>query len=386
MKSIHIFSLTFILLGCSTTIKDYKHLSEIKVVTIDPDKYDKFLDISPYLEEEFEIIPLETNEDCILSQIKKIEVKNDKLYISDNTLSGIYVFDMEGKFVQRIGNKGSGPEEFVYMGDFSIEGNNLYIQDIYGYKYLVYDILEDTYNSLPYKPHHLGHISFDKNIYFISNYFPSDLGNFNLFRLNMENNEITNYLPFSKHSSENNSTWILNHYASKYRDQALVIYPLNDTIYSITEDEVYPEYIFHFTKRNIPTDINNNSNMMNLLESGYVSGMQYIQNSKDYIWGTYIDKKHFRYLFMDKKNLTPQIGEYLVINSLGGILVDSYYTTSENDFITSHNADILKSNWENLYNQNQFQSNSDKEKIRNIIDKINDEGNPLIFRFKIREP
>lgn len=385
MKSIHIFSLTFVLLGCSTTTKDNKHLSEIKVVTIDPDKYDDFLDISPYLEDGFDVIPLETNESCILSKIKKIEVKNSKLYIADNTFSGIYVFDMDGRFIQKIGNKGSGPEEFVYMGDFSIEGDNLYIQDIYGYKYLVYNISHGTYNSIPYTPHHLGHVFFNNNVYFISNYFPSDFGNFNLFRLNLKDNKMTRYLPFSKHSAENNSTWILEHYASKYKDQALIIYPRNDTVYNVTENDVYPEYIINFTKRSIPANINNNS-MINLLESGYISGMQYIQNSKDYILGTYIDKKHFRYLFLDKKTLKSSIGRYLVINNLGGIFVDSYYTTSEDELITSHNVNMLKSNWENLYNQNQFRNNSDKEKIRSIINKINDEDNPIIFKFKIKDP
>ena len=74
----------------------------------------------------------------LIADIDKIEISDDQIFISDKTSSKIFAFDLSGKYLRTIGQKGSGPGEFSYLGDFNVNGNSIYVQDVYGRKYIVY--------------------------------------------------------------------------------------------------------------------------------------------------------------------------------------------------------------------------------------------------------
>ena len=57
-------------------------------------------------------IPLETNENCLFgTDISKVKMVNDTLFISDYNY--IFKYDLDGKFITRIGKKGRGPGEYA---------------------------------------------------------------------------------------------------------------------------------------------------------------------------------------------------------------------------------------------------------------------------------
>lgn len=61
-----------------------------------------------------EIIHLQSN-DYVIGTINIIIRFGDKLYLMDNTQNqSVYVFTVEGEFVQAITNHGRGPEEYKY--------------------------------------------------------------------------------------------------------------------------------------------------------------------------------------------------------------------------------------------------------------------------------
>jgi hypothetical protein len=59
------------------------------------------------------IIPLETKDNCLISKISQMEIKDDKIFILDCKLNSLYVFNINGKFLNRIGNIGKGPGEYI---------------------------------------------------------------------------------------------------------------------------------------------------------------------------------------------------------------------------------------------------------------------------------
>jgi hypothetical protein len=63
------------------------------------------------------ILPLETNEDCLLSSIRKIEVTKDYIYILNG--NEFHIFHSDGSFYKKI-KKGRGPGEISYPMGFSI--------------------------------------------------------------------------------------------------------------------------------------------------------------------------------------------------------------------------------------------------------------------------
>lgn len=59
--------------GCSSERRKYISDREIKEIIINPEKTEDYLDISEVLSDSIDIIPLEVTENCLISDIKKLE-------------------------------------------------------------------------------------------------------------------------------------------------------------------------------------------------------------------------------------------------------------------------------------------------------------------------
>lgn len=58
--------------------------------------------------ESIRFVPLETNENCLLNtDISKIEIVEETIFMSD--FNYIFKYDLNGRFIKRIGKKGRGP-------------------------------------------------------------------------------------------------------------------------------------------------------------------------------------------------------------------------------------------------------------------------------------
>ena len=64
-------------------------------------------------------IPLETTPKCLITNIKKILFSNSYIFISE--FNKLLQFDRNGKFIRQIGSTGSGPGEYLSVGDFCID-------------------------------------------------------------------------------------------------------------------------------------------------------------------------------------------------------------------------------------------------------------------------
>lgn len=73
--------------------------------------------------DEVQIIPLETNRECMIQKIKKFEISNNKIFALDTKQKAILIFDAQGKFIKKIQNVGKGPEEYIAVTDFNINRN-----------------------------------------------------------------------------------------------------------------------------------------------------------------------------------------------------------------------------------------------------------------------
>ena len=75
-------------------------------------------------------IILETKKESLIGSITKCIAFDEKLFILDAYVAkALLVFDIDGKFIQQIGNIGRGPGEYQYIKDFTIneENKELYI-------------------------------------------------------------------------------------------------------------------------------------------------------------------------------------------------------------------------------------------------------------------
>ena len=68
-----------------------------------------------------EIVPLETNDSCLLIFPWKVLCINGKYGVFDFHASSFLVFDEKGKFIRQIGRRGQGPGEYSYIYDVSYD-------------------------------------------------------------------------------------------------------------------------------------------------------------------------------------------------------------------------------------------------------------------------
>lgn len=70
----------------------------------------------------FSIIPLETNDSCLIGGVSKLEFYDGKIFVLDKMHSArLFTFDTQGKYKFDIGKRGAGPNEYVQVNDFSID-------------------------------------------------------------------------------------------------------------------------------------------------------------------------------------------------------------------------------------------------------------------------
>ncbi|TSA35987.1 MAG: 6-bladed beta-propeller [Porphyromonadaceae bacterium] len=134
-----------VLLLLLTSCKDHEIQKPGKTRTIEYNKdfYDYSCDYSKVVKH-LDLIPLETNANCLIGEITQIIEKNSLYYIFDRSISQtLFIFDSVGNFVNKIHEKGKGPREtvkpmFMAMDEYT---NELVLCSNTPPKVLVYDAL-----------------------------------------------------------------------------------------------------------------------------------------------------------------------------------------------------------------------------------------------------
>lgn len=355
----------------------------IKEIMINPEEVEPILDLSEVLEDSIEIIPLETNDKCLISNIKRVEFYKDKIYVLDET-NGILVFDSQGKFQNRIGRQGNGPGEYVRLWNFTFKGDSILMKEMVGQKYIIYDLNSDFYREIPYDTWHFEVLLFGNDtIYQISNYDTDKQGNYNLFKFDLRTSEvIASYISYEE-KYKNRSGYGLNRYASRFGDAATLIYPFNDTIYTVKKDTVYPSYVLHFTSRNLPEDVDVDREDFSryVHRNRFLKGLEYLQSTERFMLGYYVDYDQFKYLLYDKQTSAYKVGSMVQLSQLGELNMHYFYTTTTGDLIFVKQAEWLISSWKWAREKC---SDMYRDKMDRLIVSLNEDSNPVLFKVRMK--
>ena len=66
------------------------------------------------------VVLLETKPECVVQNIRSLEIYKEDIYILDDRANKLYVFDGNGKFKRTISSPGRGHGEYMKLADFSI--------------------------------------------------------------------------------------------------------------------------------------------------------------------------------------------------------------------------------------------------------------------------
>ena len=119
------YILVIVLLLCSCSDVDNLGVYEVKVPA---ETNQKEVLLSAFVEN-IRIVPLDMDDECLISQIDKVKIFKDEIYILDKTNNAIYIYGMDGKHLRTLFKVGNGPGEYLQLMDFDIYDNQLFVLD-----------------------------------------------------------------------------------------------------------------------------------------------------------------------------------------------------------------------------------------------------------------
>lgn len=250
---------------------------------------------------EVQYIPLETSDECLLSDELQIYQGADDIFIGDQQTMAFYRFNKKGKFLNAIGKKGEGPEEYPYALNFYVDEKNKHFYVIgmqtrtlyvYGYdgkfvKKLPLGVLGWTIamandNIVCYNPRY-NRIKGNKNVS-------------ELYLFDTQGKEIKKH-PTTIKSEEDDILLFDQPFFYQYGDKLLYKNALSEIVYQITDElDMLP---YHKIKTNSKHGREDYKDIRKYAEKLTV---RHIIENDDWIWIIYVNKDRFDYLVYDKKN------------------------------------------------------------------------------------
>lgn len=142
-------------------------------------------------------------------------------------------------------------------------------------------------------------------------------------------------------------------------------------------------YVIHFASKNLPEnlDVDKDQLFRFVRKNKYLKGVEYLQNSQDYLLGYYIDDS-FKYFIYDKRSGNVSIGKWLSIGLFGNMIFHYFYTTVNGELYILQDADGFSFNWKSLrtYCTNSYY----REKIDSIVGNISGDANPILIKCRFK--
>lgn len=159
---------------------DYKNLEEIR--------------LSDYVKN-IRVVKLATSNEVLIGEIVKVEIFNNRIYVLDRQSNTLFVFTDDGEILYKLRKIGQGPGEYIYLFDFEVTNDGVYLSDIGRNAILHYDndfnfirkvnhslaagnfVMNDTYFWIFREPHPMPYnqiLMMDRGGYTVEEFFPKE--------------------------------------------------------------------------------------------------------------------------------------------------------------------------------------------------------------------
>jgi len=244
-------SIIFIIIffACSSNLnKSLERKEDVIIINLDNSSIntnDVFLLSSIY--KNIRTIILETNELCLIGSLTKLRVYDPYIIILDSDIAkSVLVFDLNGRFLRKIGSIGQGPGEFYHPNDFTVDKNKkeIYVLDGMLCRINKYDLNTGKYLSsiILNKDIRSFNIEYVEGVLFADAYFNKHSDNNYLLRIIQDpSGKIVDHFVNVKEYNKglSNRSYIHNNvFHLRENGNAVFFQPLMDKIIEITKENV----------------------------------------------------------------------------------------------------------------------------------------------------
>lgn len=329
-----------------------------------------------------QFVKLETSIDCMVGHIVKMIVTDSLIFIKDYN-KNLFVFNIEGKFKNKIGIKGNASNELMSLTDFYVDKLNkeVVIYDILKSKMFYYDYNGNLLQNKRCKNSHLNEsidISYydDKTMILTMtnnpgvkyNYTVLNRGNFSTKK------ECLPYPIVSETYAQSGDIPKISMNNKKIYASAF----LSDTIYVYNADNFTPVFVINSKMKRADSNIINKlcSDCKNAFEAirilsdkGYSYGISKLLVTDSCLLLYYCEGKKWYKVYLDLGNGGGSICESNISNNI--IASGQYITTSSNAFISIIPAyDLFNVEYKEVIESN--------DQLRKIFSETSAEDNPIL--------
>lgn len=197
--------------------------------------------------DKLEVIPLETNDSCLLIWPDKVLYHDGYYEIFDEKHPALFVFDKNGRFVRTVGRKGDGPEEYTEIYDAIHDSRNGDICMLSPFGEIFVYSADGKFQRRLRLPQKMNYQAFeDFGDFFVTWTLPGDRGDKGISLIDKES-----MLCMKEYWEGNRNLYGLYPKAfHKYKDELYFFRPFGREVYCIDKDSMSVSYQWDFGKDN----------------------------------------------------------------------------------------------------------------------------------------
>lgn len=168
------FTVLVLLIGCTNSTYNSNEIKKADQTIVLPKMVEDINLLYSEICDTVKYVKLETNEECLIGSMSKIQFNDSLIYIGDfSRRKSILVFSITGSFLKKLDRMGKGPGEYLAISDFMVDDKNklIYVYDNLQGKHLVYDLNFNLVNEFYNKGLYItSAVGFDNNWYIYTGY------------------------------------------------------------------------------------------------------------------------------------------------------------------------------------------------------------------------
>ena len=218
-----------------------------------------------------EYVPLETTDISMIKYIEKVEIDSEHIYVLSE--SRLLVFNREGEFLYRIGNKGFGPEETASIISFAIDRTDktIYALDLIRQRISIYDKDGNYIESMPYPEGQPVQIDIQHDVLYLA--YLVFMGTENYKLMAIDKRGVVKMKSRNDIKFQGESPFVVSNYKfiQLLGDEMIYRQNFNDTIYTCryANQSLSTRYLFDFGSMKPPYSILGNSMAFEQKERSY---------------------------------------------------------------------------------------------------------------------
>ena len=184
---------------------------------------------------DIQILRLNIPDTTFIGQIKDLAIYRDSIYILDDIKQSLFIFDMQGNFIQETCRSGRGPGEYIHACSIECDSSFVYVLDMPGKKLIYYD---HSMNFVIAK--NLSYTSSDFKItdkHFLFNNLEDIDGNYYYLYRDRDMNEVDHFIPYKPkwgHTLHGRGTTGQMFTWNESTKQSFLVRPFSNQIYEFT--------------------------------------------------------------------------------------------------------------------------------------------------------